>query len=476
METQKDRWWLVIAAGVIYVMVQLDALSVVIALPTIQSELDIGPGVSQWTLLGYTLPAVALGMSAGRYLDRIGLRTALLLAVPGFALAAFAAGLATSIEWLIAARVAQGVFGSLVFVLMPVLASTAVRPQLRGRAMGLMFAIGPLGGMAGTAAVGVMIDHWGWSSIFYPHIPLAAVVLAIGLSQLPRSAAASRPDRSMIAESGLLTVAVLAAMLGLSLAADGRFAWLALALLALPPVLIWRRMESGRMVWNLLRIPGVRAPLLALWAQTLGQLTVQFLVPFYVRDHLNAESAQAGLILLTLPAGMVLLSPIAGWLVDSWGDRRTAMLGLAVTLMAIGSLVWLGNSWTIVDLAWRLGLLGIGVGVFTGAQTAMAMAAAPPELIGSVSAALSFARQVGIGTAPALATILWGLTGYGLAGMRLAILTAGVLGLVGLYALWRAGSRKPGDDSGTGPLRVHGDHTSSDPVHVNATGQMRQAK
>ncbi|ADD43450.1 MFS transporter [Stackebrandtia nassauensis] len=299
---------------------------------------------------------------------------------------------------MIAARVVQGGFGALLFVLMPVLASAAVRPQLRGRAMGWMFAIGPLGAIAGTAAVGVMIDNIGWSSIFLPHLPLAA---------------------------------------------EGRYAWLAVALLAIPPVLAWRRMESGRLVLSLLRVPGVRAPMTALWTQVTGQLAVSFLVPFYIQRYLDADSALAGLVLLVLPAGMVLFSPLGGWLTDNWGARRTAILGLAVPLAATGSMAWFGETWTIADLAWRLGLLGVGAGLFTGAQTAMAMAAAPADMMGSVSAALSFARQLGLGTAPALATILWGLTGYGLAGMRLAIAVITALGLGGLYALWRARTVAP---------------------------------
>lgn len=443
MKTHPDRWWLVIAAGIVYVMVQLDALSVAIALPVIQDDLDVGPSAAQWVLLGFTLPAVALGMPAGRYLDRIGQRSALILSVTGFAASAFAASLAPSIGWLIAARVVQGGFGALLFVLMPVLASAAVRPQLRGRAMGWMCAIGPLGAIGGTAAVGVMIDNIGWSSIFLPHLPLAAVILAIGLSQLERTTPLTPPGRGLVAESGVLTVAVLAVMLGLSLAAEGRYAWLAVALLAIPPVLAWRRMESGRLVLRLLRVPGVRAPMTALWTQVTGQLAVSFLVPFYIQRHLGADSALAGLVLLVLPAGMVLFSPLGGWLTDNWGARRTAILGLAVSLAATGSMAWFGETWTIADLAWRLGLLGVGAGLFTGAQTAMAMAAAPADMMGSVSAALSFARQLGLGTAPALATILWGLAGYGLAGMRLAIAVITALGLGGLYALWRARTAAP---------------------------------
>lgn len=440
MSHRPDRWWLVVAAGVIYVMILLDALSVAIALPTIGADLDASPSAAQWVLVGFTLPAVSLGLPAGRYLDRVGQRTALVLSVTGFAAAAGAAALAPDLGWLIAARVVQGGFGALLFALMPLLASEAVRPQWRGRAIGWAFGIGPLGAIGGTVVVGVMVESLGWESIFYPHLLLAAVILALGLWQLDGKTRVVAPGRAMLVESVLLTIAVLAALLALSFAAEGHYVWLGLGLLALPPVLAWRRMDSGRLVLRLLRIPAVRAPMIALWTQTLAQLTIQFLIPFHLARYARLDAAAAGLVLLGLPVGMVVFSPIAGWLTDVWGARRTAMTGMIVCLTATATLLGLGADWTAFDLAWRLGLFGVGAGLFSGAQTAMAMAATPAALLGSVSAALSFARQLGIAAAPALATIMWSLSGYGIAGMRLALAVVTLAGLGGLYALWRARS------------------------------------
>ena len=52
---------------------------------------------------------------------------------------------------LIAARVGQGVFAAVLFALIPAVATTAVRPHLRGRAMAVVTTVGPMGRWPGRA-------------------------------------------------------------------------------------------------------------------------------------------------------------------------------------------------------------------------------------------------------------------------------------------------------------------------------------
>src|SRR5919204_5538877 len=100
-----NNWWLVIAAGLAVFMVALDSSIVNVALPSIGQGFRAAATVTEWTVLGYLLPAVALVLPAGRWLDRSGKRPAFAMAIIGFALSSGAAGAAPGIGWLIAARV-----------------------------------------------------------------------------------------------------------------------------------------------------------------------------------------------------------------------------------------------------------------------------------------------------------------------------------------------------------------------------------
>ncbi|WP_329500245.1 MFS transporter [Kitasatospora herbaricolor] len=123
-----DRWSLVAVAGMLSFVAMLDMNIVNIALVDIARDLGTSAGTAQWAVLGYQLPLVALLLPAGRWLDQVGIRPALLTAIGGFALAGAAAATVPWASCLIAARLVQGAFGAVLFVLMPVLAIRSVRP------------------------------------------------------------------------------------------------------------------------------------------------------------------------------------------------------------------------------------------------------------------------------------------------------------------------------------------------------------
>jgi MFS family permease len=137
-----NRWWLVAAAGLVVFMAVLDMTAVNVALPTIERELGTRTSVTQWVVLGYLLPLIALTLPAGRWLDGVGKRAALLFSVAGFAASSVAVGLAVDIGWLIGARIVQGAFGAILLALAAVLATIAVHPQARGRALGVVTTVG----------------------------------------------------------------------------------------------------------------------------------------------------------------------------------------------------------------------------------------------------------------------------------------------------------------------------------------------
>jgi MFS family permease len=121
----RNRWWLVAGMGLAVFMAMLDLSVVNVALPAIEQDFGTWASITEWIVLGYLLPLIALTLPSGRWLDRAGKRAALAFSVSGFAAASVAAGLAPGIGWLIGARVAQGTFGAVLFALVPALATTA---------------------------------------------------------------------------------------------------------------------------------------------------------------------------------------------------------------------------------------------------------------------------------------------------------------------------------------------------------------
>jgi MFS family permease len=385
-------------------------------------------------VLAYVLPLIALSLPSGRWLDQVGRREALVLSVTGFAAASVAAGLAPGIGWLLAARAAQGAFGAALFALVPVLTTIAVGPAVRGRAMAVVMTLGPLGGVAGPGLGGLIIESLGWPWIFYLNLPAGALVIAMAWPQLRPSLRLRLPDRAWAAETGLVGAAAVAVMLALSLGAAAGPGWLLLTPLAVPFVLAWWRLPAGRPVRELIAVPGMRAPHLALLTEMAAIMAVQFIIPFHLTRG-GASPSETGLTMLALPAGVMVAGLAGGVLSDRWGARRTAIGGLYVLVLG---LVWFelrGYDPDPAGLAGPLALVGVGAGLFAGPNQTMAMALSPRHLMATTGATTSLARQLGVALGPALATLAWSMSHDQFTGIRLVVGTAVCLVLLSLAAL-----------------------------------------
>lgn len=421
---QRDRWWLVVAVGLAVFMAVLDMSVVNVALPVIESDFGTTTGVSEWVVLGYLLPLISLALPSGRWLDTVGRRAALSFSAGGFAVASAAVGLAPSIGLLIGARVVQGAFGAVLFALTPVLTATAVRPQARGRALGVVTTLGPLGGITGPAVGGFLVETVGWPWIFYLNVPVSIAVIAIGVAQLPSGGGLRLPDPGWLAETALLGSATAALMLSLSLAASHGSGWLVLALAAVPPVVVWWRRAGSRAVRDVLRIPDVAAPHIGLFCVSAAGGLIMFILPFFMHRELRVSPSVIGLTMLTFPIMVGLVGLVGGALADWWGARRTAISGAAVFATGLLLLAPLGLDWGPIDLAWRLAIAGVGTGLFTPPNMTMALSNSPRELLGTTGASTSVARQLGFATGPAIATAIWAASGYTIGGISAVIVLA----------------------------------------------------
>nr|WP_063779219.1 MFS transporter [Kibdelosporangium sp. MJ126-NF4]CEL13103.1 Drug resistance transporter EmrB/QacA subfamily [Kibdelosporangium sp. MJ126-NF4] len=422
-----NRWWVVGGMGLAVFMASLDLSIVNLSLPAIRDTLGASTATTQWVVLGYLLPLVALALPTGRWLDGIDHRDALICACAGFGIASLAAGVASSIGWLIAARVVQGLFGTVVMALVPVLITTSVDARVRGRAMGLVDAFGMLGLISGPAVGGLFVATVGWPWIFYINVPACAALIVLAFVQVPRRGRIRGPGRGSAVESVLLTGAVGGVMVAFTLATGPDPQWLAVGLVALPLLLVWHRLPLSEPVRRLLTQRRLRAPLGALTGTAVATGVLLYIVPFYLITLLRTPSPVAGLTMLTFPVAAAVLGPLAGLLADRYGDRRIALVGVIVLISGLLVLVPANRSWQAADVAWRLAIAGAGIGLFNAPNMSAAMSASPVRLLATTGATTSVARQAGFALGPAVATLVWGLSGYTVGGIRNTFAVASVL-------------------------------------------------
>ena len=185
------RWKALAVLGVAYLMVVLDISIVNVALPSIQTDLGFAPEDLQWVVSGYALTFGGFLLLGGRAGDILGRRLVFMLGLASFAAFSLLAGLSTSPEMLITARLLQGAAGA---ILSPsVFSITAVlfaEGSDRNKALGI------LGGIAGSgAAIGVLLggfltEYAGWEWIFFVNVPIGLGALAL----VPRFVSESKAD------------------------------------------------------------------------------------------------------------------------------------------------------------------------------------------------------------------------------------------------------------------------------------------
>ena len=118
-------------------MIMLDNTIVNVALPSIQSDLNIGISELEWVFNGYALTFGVLMLTGGKLADLLGRRRIFIVGLVIFTVASLFCGLATSAGWLIGARVVQGAGSALMNPATLSIITATFPPRQRGMAIGI---------------------------------------------------------------------------------------------------------------------------------------------------------------------------------------------------------------------------------------------------------------------------------------------------------------------------------------------------
>jgi EmrB/QacA subfamily drug resistance transporter len=174
------RWWALALLCGAFFMVLLDGTIVLVALPSIQSDLGFSEQGLQWVLSAYALTFGGLLLLGGRAADLLGRRRLFMTGVLFFTAASLICGLAWSPAALLAARAIQGVGAAIMTPTALSIISTAFpEGSERNEALGIWGALGATGATAAWLIGGPLVDGPGWEWIFFINIPLGLAALAL---------------------------------------------------------------------------------------------------------------------------------------------------------------------------------------------------------------------------------------------------------------------------------------------------------
>jgi EmrB/QacA subfamily drug resistance transporter len=392
----------------------LPVTTVSASLPAIQSALHASASQLTWVSAAFQVPMAALILTAGVFGDVHGRKKVYLA---GLALAGTGAVIALSAQSVEVLWVGQACAGLGAAALLPstlALISHAVPdPRKRGTFVGLWAACLMAALALGPLIAGVIINHTTWRWIFLPAIPVGVITLAVAAPLVTDSSA---PGERRLDWPGQITAAVAITALvygviegGASSFTEGRvIAALSLAAVsAIAFVLVERRSPSPMLDLSLFRSAAFSATTLIAMITFLGLIGVFFVLSLYFGLVQHLDTLQAGYRLMVVSAVSLVVGTLAGRLMHRIPPRVLITVGLLATAGALFALTAIDAGTSFGPLAWRLALLGMGIGLVITPMTATAVAAVPHHLAGMASAANNAFRQAGGALGPAvLGTLL----------------------------------------------------------------------
>ncbi|CAG8999060.1 MAG: Multidrug resistance protein 3 [Candidatus Celerinatantimonas neptuna] len=157
-------------------MAAMDSTIVTPALPTIHLAMAHSANWP-WIMTGFLLPIAFIAPLVGGLSDRFGALTVFRLNILIFTSASLGASLASSMPYLIAARVIQGIGSGGIIVLSYTLLGTLFPPEKRAKVQGLLSAVWGVAAIIGPAVGSLLLVYADWRSIFWLNIPVGLIAL-----------------------------------------------------------------------------------------------------------------------------------------------------------------------------------------------------------------------------------------------------------------------------------------------------------
>ncbi len=393
-------------AGLGMFLATLD-FSLNVALPAVTEALGVDLQSVQWLLVVFIATRAGISMGAGSLADRVGLRPVYLWATGIYAVSMFCIAYSPDLYSMVGFRVLQAVGTGALYACSPAIAANVFPAHRRGLGMGFTAGSQALGMVAGTLGAGLLTGWLGWEWTFLGRVPFAGIALALAFFYLKRNTpksdegGESAPPFDM-AGAFALVAGVLCFVIGLRLGRDIGWDTLpVLVLLPLAPVLLWLfwRVEK-RAPWpvlplELLRNRGFSVSSGTMFLAYFCSFVIWFLFPFYVTDSLGRGPVAVG-VLLGLNALMISgFSFLGGWLSDRTGTTPVGVTGMGLMAAGLAYMGFLGADSSLMDVGFRVSVVGVGLGLFQASAFALMMKSVPEERFGTAGAALSLGQAVG---------------------------------------------------------------------------------
>ncbi len=430
--------WVTVGAVALIFLAAMQALAVTTVMPIVSADLE-GDALYAVAFAG-TLATSVIGMVAvGAWSDRSGPKAPLYAAVALFVLGLVIAGLAPTMEILVAGRLIQGLGSGGQTVALYVVVARVYPPVIHGRVFAAFSAAWVVPSLIGPFLAGAVTEflHWRWVFIGVAVLTVAAfAMVALRLHGLPLHT--DEPSGGKVAARLACAVAVAVGALALSLAGElGTWAGLAVAAsvvviaVAARPLLPPRTLLSARGLPSVILMRGLIAGAL---------FGAEIYVPYLLIADYDFSPTWAGLGLTAAALLWAAAADVQGRFGDRIGNARITLVGTALLFTAVvagAATAWAQLHPAVLIAGWALA--GAGMGLMYPRLTVLTLAYSTPQNQGFNSSALSISDSIGASMSIAAMGLAFTALGGTSAGFTVVFAIAAGLALLALVPGLRLG-------------------------------------
>lgn len=443
--------WLLLGTATLGAFASLMSLTIVnVAVPDMTRYFGVGQERAQWVSSAF-MSAMALAMLPTPWLlSRFGYRHAYSAAAAALVSCELIGGMSTRFELLLAMRAIEGLAAGVLQPIPAIIVLRAFATGTQGRALGL-FGFGVvLAPMLGPVIGGVLVEHFGWRSIFFFVAPFGLSALACARRFLPDSAPGGAPPgaREALDWTGIALAGAAVALVlnGLAQLRGHGVAALSMIAIGLGIAAVFVRHQL-RTVAPLIDPRAFKSRPLAIggvvsFIYGAGVFGSTYLVPVFLQTALQYPPSLSGAALLPASILLALTIPVGGYLADKLPPYRLVSAGLALLGISMALMTGAGDAVTLVVLMAWLMVGRLGIGLVVPSLSLGSMVGLDRKFISEAATAVNFLRQLGgaVGVGVVAAFLEWRLHAHAALGHTSLPAFADTFWLVGAVSLVAAGA------------------------------------
>jgi EmrB/QacA subfamily drug resistance transporter len=419
-----------------------------LALPSIGKDLDANAISLGWVISSFILSSAVFLLPFGRLADIVGRKKIFSLGILLFTVSTFLIIFSWDITSLIMFRIIQGLSSAMIFGTSLAIITSVFQPGERGKAMGINITAVYLGLSCGPVIGGVLTQYLGWRSIFAFLVPFGIVSLILINRRIKTEWADARGEKFDWLGSLIYGVALTLFMYGFSRlpSVTGWICIVSGGVMAVVFILAEERISNPVFdVMLLIRNRVFAFSGMAALIHYSATSATGFFISLYLQYLKGLDARTAGLIMISQPIAMTLLSPVAGRLSDKRNPGVIASIGMGLTATGLILLCFIQVSTPNYLIILLLIMMGIGFGLFSSPNSNAIMSSVEKRHLGVASGVVGTMRMVGQMMSMGIAMMLISLyigkqtinpsTYPGLiAAMRTGFLIFSVLSVFGIFA------------------------------------------